>query len=350
MQMPEKTFKNSILRNYLLNRIESETEMEEIELRLMTDNSFFRQLEFEEADLIQNYADGELDSAERAAFEKNLLHSAGVQEKVKFARALRKYVIEQTAAQSKEAAVNDEQSRKLLSRKPAGGWFWRPLPLVFGSLALLVVAAFAFWNFFIRASETDRAVASLNNAYKSERPLQSRVTSLTYAPFRNLRGANDENIDLIERNRAERILLDEVAENLIAENLHALGRLYLVKKDFEQAVTQLEKAKNIMPRDAGILNDLGTAYLEKSKMISGDEEGRIKTVAGALEMFEESLRFNPLSPEARFNKALTLEMLNLPGQAENAWKEYLELDSDSPWAEEARKNLQHIESQKQQSK
>ena len=349
LKMPEKSDKNTSLRSFILGGIESEAKREDIEARLMTDDDFYQRLECEENELIQEYADGQLDSFERAMFEKNLLPSAKVREKVKFALALRRYVNEHTNTNSQldRAEKATARKREIIKPESYGGGFWRPLPLVFGSLVILVGASFAFWSFFLRASETDRSLASLNRAYKSERPLQSRVTRLNYAPFSNLRGNANSNINTIERDRTEINLLDEATENPNPENLHALGRLYLLKKNFDGAIAQLEKAKNLAPTNAAILNDLGSAYLEKSKRIPDGEAGRAENAAEALRLYEEAVRLDPKLPDARFNKALSLEILNLPEQAETAWKEYLQLDADSGWAQEATRNLQRVESQKQ---
>jgi CHAT domain-containing protein len=48
-------------------------------------------------------------------------------------------------------------------------------------------------------------------------------------------------------------------------------------------------------------------------------------------------------PEPRFNKALCLEMLGAPDPAKSAWQEYLEIDSNSKWADEARRHLERLE-------
>jgi CHAT domain-containing protein/Flp pilus assembly protein TadD len=358
LKMPEKTDKNKALREYLLGGIACEAEREKLEARLMSDEDFYQQLELEETELAQEYADGELDPAESETFEKYLSRSGRMRKRVEFAKSLRKYVNEQAASihagGSSDFELQTAEPAPVIKEDGAqpglfSNWFLRPLPIVFAGVVLLV-AAFAVWKLPFTGSETELALSSLNKAYKTERPLQARISDIDYAPLGALRGGLGDSINLTERNRAERILLDDAAENPNAETLHALGRLYLLKKDFDQALAQLEKSQKLSPENAGALNDLGTAYLEKSKSLPDDAAGRIETAAKALEFFEEAIKFDPASRAARFNKALNLEALNLPGQAAVAWKEYLRLDSDSPWAEEARNNLKRIESQNQESR
>lgn len=64
----------------------------------------------------------------------------------------------------------------------------------------------------------------------------------------------------------------------------------------------------------------------------------------ALEAASRALALSPRSEEALFNRALALEVLHLPSRAAKAWQDYLEVDSRSPWAEEARSSLDRLES------
>jgi CHAT domain-containing protein len=53
-------------------------------------------------------------------------------------------------------------------------------------------------------------------------------------------------------------------------------------------------------------------------------------------MADVALELEPRNEAARFNLALGLERLGLDGQAQRAWKAFLQVDSTSRWAEEAR--------------
>ena len=62
----------------------------------------------------------------------------------------------------------------------------------------------------------------------------------------------------------------------------------------------------------------------------------------ALEAAEKSIEQEDAPVEAWFNRALALESLHLVDAASKAWDDYLQRDSTSPWADEARKHLDEL--------
>lgn len=73
------------------------------------------------------------------------------------------------------------------------------------------------------------------------------------------------------------------------------------------------------------------------------ERGRHEAdVPAALEAIERALEMTPHLREALFNRALALERLYLLRSARRAWQAYLEVDTDSPWALEARQRMDAI--------
>jgi CHAT domain-containing protein len=119
--------------------------------------------------------------------------------------------------------------------------------------------------------------------------------------------------------------------------LQRLGAAYLLAGDADQGLQTLERATAAVPEDAHALSDLGAAYLAR-----GIERDDGNDVAQALETIDRALEGAPDLLEARFNRALALEEMTLPGEASRAWRMYLELDARSPWAEEARERLEHL--------
>jgi hypothetical protein len=62
-------------------------------------------------------------------------------------------------------------------------------PLRIGVFAIIVVGiVFGVWRIFIHQSEVDKGLVALNAAYENGRPLESRISSLSYAPFSQTRG------------------------------------------------------------------------------------------------------------------------------------------------------------------
>lgn len=330
------------LKKYLLSNIKSETEREKIEEQIMLDDDFFEKVLQREEELIQEFADGELAPEEASDFLGSFLVTDERREKLNFARAFKNHL-------DLQATVGGKLPAKNVTKKYDKFWFSLfsfPRPNLAGAGLLFVLAAgsFLLWYFYMPQSNSRQAIASLNIAYRQARPLESRITSFNYSPFDVSRGQANDKIDLTERNRAERILLDNASENPTAENLHALGQLYLAKREFDEAIVQLEKVSGLASQNANVLNDLGVAYLEKSRQIEKNNVARSELAGRALENFDKALKIDPLLSTARFNKALCLQLLNLFKQARELWIEYLQLDSSSPWAGEARLYLQSLDS------
>jgi len=79
------------IKSYLLGQLPEE-DGSEVEARLLTDREFCEELSIGEDDLVEQYLSGALSSSERQAFESHFVLSPERQQKVRFARALKKYV------------------------------------------------------------------------------------------------------------------------------------------------------------------------------------------------------------------------------------------------------------------
>jgi CHAT domain-containing protein len=184
---------------------------------------------------------------------------------------------------------------------------------------------------------------ALQAAYRDQRPLEARIVGLNYAPALTLRGA--PKFDYVQRDRAASLIQNAANENRNATSLHQLGQLYLTEGKFDKAIEHLEAALALSPQDSAIHSDLGTALLEKGKtQLTDSDQGK------AVELFGKSLTHltKALEPdntrlEALFNRALLYSYLALPEKAEQDWRQYLERDPNSQWANEARERLKSIE-------
>src|SRR5262245_2461792 len=142
--------------------------------------------------------------------------------------------------------------------------------------------------------------------------------------------------------RTEQRLQDERK----VERLQAFGAAQLLVGRTDQAVSAFEEATRLAPKEPRLQSDLAAAYLvrfneqEKDKK---DLENVTKAVAAATQATEA----NPSLAEARFNLALALEALSLRNEARKAWEEYLKVDPNSPWAQEARKHIEGLSPEKQ---
>lgn len=333
--MSDNQTENLKIREYLLGKFTSIDE--EFEEKLMTDDQLFKKYLIEEEELIQDYVDGELEQSDKKRFEEFFLISKERQEKVKFARSLRDHFEQESI----KLLTDSESEKKPKPRNFFSTFFSTPIPVAICFLIIAGLSGFFIWNNFLSESENEIALLSLNKAFKNERPLESRITGFEYAPKSDTRGNEETSVNKLELENAELLVRKNVRENPNAENLHALGRIYLAKREFDRAIEELEKAEKLNEKDAQIQNDLGVAYLGKESL-SDDNAEKVDLADRSLSKFDKAIELDPNLLEALFNKAITLQNNSLSEDAKKIWEEYLKLDSSSKWADEARKNLQDL--------
>ncbi len=338
------------LRKYLLGDL---NEVEPIEKRLLIDEEYFLELEIIEEEIIQDFADGRLSDLEMTLFVKNFLITDERRKKLNFAKQLRNYVDGQP-----RSTVSRERNRFFGSLLT---FFWSPVPIAVAVLLIVSVAGYLVWK---SKSDDSEVLALLNQFQTNERPTEGRITGFMYAPkIEGVRGSqqNSEHLILVS---AKAQASAEVLKAQTAENYHELGRVFLAEKNFDEAIAQLEFGIQKDPVNAQIQNDLGVALLEKArqnKAFNADLEKRAETseeskaylelFAKSNEAFSKAIELDKNMLEAYFNQAKTLTLMEvLPNQAKEAWDNYLKLDPDSKWADEAREHLNKIEANKPVSK
>ncbi len=331
------------LRHYLLGEMAPDEELV-LEERLLVDNDYMELLEVVEDELIDDYARGGLTDAERASFETRFLCSDERRKKVRLARALDHYV-EQT---ERTAAERAEDEPNLL--RQAWQWLSSQLapPILKAAAAFLVVGfGVTFWLLFFYQSEITKGLVALKAAYSEERPVESRISGFDYARYPSMRGAVATiKFDSLKRKLADNILHEQADKKKNATSFHALGKFYLTEKNPSEAVKYFELALKDDERNAKLHNDLAVALMEREKT-RGPNEFTGEDNAKALEHLRRAIELDDSLLEAHFNLALCHQYQKLWRQAEEDWKKYLEKDSHSQWAEEARQNLKQVEERKQ---
>jgi tetratricopeptide (TPR) repeat protein len=116
-----------------------------------------------------------------------------------------------------------------------------------------------------------------------------------------------------------------------------LGLAYLTSGDIDHAVPILEQRAE-QAADGQILSDLAAAYLARVDRFGGQQD-----FTKAPNAADQALQMNPHLVEALFNRAYALERLSLVAEARAAWQEYLKVDNDSGWADEARQHLRSLQ-------
>src|SRR5262249_587883 len=158
--------------------------------------------------------------------------------------------------------------------------------------------------------------------------LEVRITGFSHAPFIKLLGSDQNRPDYVTLDRAERILLDAMKGRPSASTQHALGRLHLAKKEFDQAQELFNAALQSDPNNAQLHRELGGTVFEKweRERSAGRTTESEETKRQSLEQLTEALRLDGSLREARFNRALLYQGANQPQLAREEWRKYLALD------------------------
>ena len=349
---------NSVKR-YLLKQLPV-AEQQEIELRLLSDDSFSAELDIVEDELIDEYLAEELSRDERVKFEQDFLTTPERHSKLISAQAFKRYIDGIPAPSPQKLSISERLRKWLLppfkglpqlqtvSGGSTVGVFSSPASI---ALTLLVIGVLGVigWRLFIYQSDLQKGLVALNEAYRQERPVEARISTLDYAPFVITRSDKPPQVNDLELRRAERLLLDAEKEQADADSAHAVGKFFLLQREHDKAIEYLEKAAKADTKNAQIYADLGAAYLEKGRLEldAGAEPGKgLVNLGRSLEYLKQSLEIEPSLLEALFNRGLVHQHQGLNQEAEADWRTYLEKDSSSQWAVEARHNLKLLEEKK----
>lgn len=316
----------TILQRYLLGEI-SDKDKSIVEEKLATDKDFRNDLSKAEEALIMTYAYRGLSETNRRLFENNFLCTDERKQKLKF---LENY---------------DTISIPTLTSK-AKLFYWfrnRYTParsLVFG-LSVIVISVTLFYGWDIL--ELKRAERALVAAYSIERPTEARLTGFHYAKYLSTRSNQPIQFNKPNDRRALRLLInqDQGYESSTSA-LKLLGKWEITRREYDVAIGYFKHAIERNGTDAKAHNDIAVALMEQEKSKPAGEitgEG----YAEALPYLHKAVELDPNLLEANFNLALCRQYMMLWRQAALDWKKYLEKDSASEWANEARKNLSKIE-------
>ena len=326
-----EAFKNEItIREYLLGRVADETTLEGIEERLFTDEEFCSQVALTEDGLINDYVFGRLDERDAASFRATLAGNPERSFKLELTQALREKVL------AKSVKATEDKPSFFASLKA----FFRQ-PKYVAVFAVLLVAVLVSVVYFISRRSNADELAELREIYKQERPTETRISQFGYAPLTQLRGAAPETKEKNRLRRIENSLSEATEKTPNARTHHALGVFYLTQQKFPDAIKEFESALKFDDKSAQLHNDLGSAHFELAK---AEPKGKpLEELAHSLEEFTKATELDGNLLEALFNKSLALQELGLSRRAKESWTLYLQKDSTSPWADEARKNLSRLD-------
>jgi CHAT domain-containing protein len=130
--------------------------------------------------------------------------------------------------------------------------------------------------------------------------------------------------------------LAAAGESSDPDSLQASALLAIVGDDATEqaanaAIARLSRALRLSSRRVSLLVDLSGAHLVRAQRTQNPRD-----LLEGLNYALEAVAAEPGNRAARFNAALALQTLGLDEQARIAWTDYLRIDSNSKWADEAR--------------
>jgi tetratricopeptide (TPR) repeat protein len=218
----------------------------------------------------------------------------------------------------------------------SSGWIGRPEPIVPAArrrgpflaslgVAAAIVAALVVWITGPRPAQAPQsAEAIVQSILNKTRPFEPRLAGQPYIQYERTRSAAETagvDYDLIGR-EMDRFHPDS----------YSLGRFYLFQRDFERAIPFLEEAASQPGASAAVHNDLGAAYIA-----AGGGPASLERAEAEL---QRALTAETGYAPAVFNLGLFYERSGNIGRARMEWLRYIQLDTQSGWAEEIRLKLE----------
>lgn len=327
------------VRRYLLGGLDDGEAVRRIEERILLDDTFGDLIAAAEGELMEDYLDGNLDETDRVRFVQHFLAAPERRADLQLITQLRKI-----ATKSKLKAIPGDPSPRLASKLRA---FFASKPIAAAAAVLIMLTvSIGVWRITIYRSDTDKGLAQLQTAYRGRRPFESRVTGFPdHTVYTETRGSRSQPVDTGALDRAHRYLNDAAADPTDWRAHHSLGLYYFAAGDLDRARREFDLAGSRKTSDPRLLADTGALFLEtaKKEISEGKEDAAIVNLNASLRSLNAAISLAPSLAEPRFNKALCLQWLKDVDQAKTAWREYVALDSTSPWADEARQNLQKLE-------
>jgi CHAT domain-containing protein len=125
--------------------------------------------------------------------------------------------------------------------------------------------------------------------------------------------------------------------------IHASALLDLTSGDavgisLDRSISYLEMATQLAPQSSSAFSDLAAAHL-----VAAERRSDAFELLQALDAASRAVELDPANEAARFNRALSLDLLALDGEATKEWRRYLQRDSTSAWASRGLRFLTRVQ-------
>jgi len=200
---------------------------------------------------------------------------------------------------------------------------------------------------------TDSAnLRSLAQAVGPTRATKGRISGFPYQPMAaHVRGGSKNVAEDWKLYAAASAIKQAADRTPNVQTLHALGVAYLVSGSAAEGVNTmlhalaLETGEEDDPKvaiakseDASLLTDLSIALQERAVLRNQSEDCLLSVTAA-----ERAYRLDPHSAEAAWNRAVAIERLHLRSSAVEAWRNYVAIEHDRKWLNEAGNYLRTLD-------
>jgi tetratricopeptide (TPR) repeat protein len=210
---------------------------------------------------------------------------------------------------------------------------WAPVGIAAG-VVLLVLAGKGTGLF---GPSPERLVA---RAYEVNRIWPIRFPGASYTPVKSVeRSASVGGTPLAEADAVVSKGLDAHPKD--PHWLQLRSEVDFLRRRYDAAIADLQPFAEGSYISIDVWVNLGIAHLARGMADSEPADSE-----KAVEYFSRALDADARNPIALFNRALALETIFLWDRAEQDWKTYLEVDSASGWAAEARDHLNQVTQKK----
>ena len=290
----------------------------------MTDSALKPHQCLKDEDLTE-YLEGALDPAIKAATEAHLVGCDDC--RVRLAMFVR--ILKHELTPVELVAVNRiEESWRRAQPEPgiATAYFsrYRKLRVLSGSAVAALLIAFGTQAVMDYRSEPRTAHEVIRLLLAESRPFEARMADQPPLPFSGTRSAS-------ESGGGPGLLAVQMSR--LGATTYEMGQFHLLHRDFSNAIKYLELAAQETTATAEVHNDLGVAYME-----SGDAANRSKAVGEFRRAVAARREFAP----AAYNLAVLYARMGRAAESEAQWKQYLQVEADSRWKNEAAAKLEAL--------
>ena len=222
---------------------------------------------------------------------------------------------------------------------------FRVVTALFVASTFVLIAGVLRWWMLSPSRQLSLVEGLLREAYTSQRTFELRLPDAGYAtvqanPQRDDSSTFSKPIALLD---AESRISQQMAKNPDDGRwLRLRARAEMLRQNYNDAISILNRAIDSHPDDMSLLADMGTAYALRS-----EAENRDVDYGYAIEYMGRSLKAKPFFPEVVFNRAVVYERMYLFEDAVRDWQRYLEMDPAGAWTAEAHRRLADLQRKKQ---